>query len=116
MQDWLTQSQRSQALAQAASKAAPPASATTVSPGISEEKPAAPTKRKLSYKEQRELEQLPALIDALEAEQASLRTQLDDPQIYAQDNAKALALHARDAEIEEALMQALERWESLSSI
>lgn len=117
VQDWLTQSQRSQALAQAASKTATPANATTTPPpGISEEKPAAPTKRKLSYKEQRELEQLPTLIDALEAEQASLRTQLDDPQIYAQDNAKALALHARDAEIEEALMQALERWESLSSI
>ena len=54
-------------------------------------------------------------IEALEAEQASLRTTLADPQIYAQDNARALALHARDAEIEAALMLALERWEALSS-
>lgn len=118
VQDWLTQSQRSQAWAEQAQKT--PATPTAASaPSIKEEKippPAAtPPKRKLSYKEQRELEQLPAHIEALEAEQASLRTTLADPQIYAQDNARALALHARDAEIEAALMLALERWEALSS-
>lgn len=116
VQDWLTQSQRSQALAEQAGKTASTAAAA---PAVKEDKaapPSAPTKRKLSYKEQRELEQLPAHIEALEAEQASLRTELADPQIYAQDNARALALHARDGEIEEALMQALERWELLSSV
>ncbi|MFC4623574.1 ATP-binding cassette domain-containing protein [Comamonas nitrativorans] len=117
VQDWLTQSQRSQALAEQAGKTA----STATAPALKEEKavppPAAanPTKRKLSYKEQRELEQLPAHIEALEAEQASLRAELADPQIYAQDNARALALHARDGEIEEALMAALERWELLSN-
>ena len=72
-------------------------------------------KRKLSYKEQRELEQLPDLITALEEEQAAIRKELEDPAIYARDNARAMQLHARDGEIEEALMQALERWELLSS-
>ncbi|VUZ28800.1 ABC transporter ATP-binding protein uup [uncultured Comamonas sp.] len=116
VQDWLTQSQRSQALAEQAGKTASTAAAAQA---VKEDKaapPSAPTKRKLSYKEQRELEQLPAHIEALEAEQASLRTELADPQIYAQDNARALALHARDGEIEEALMLALERWELLSSV
>ncbi len=115
VQDWLTQSQRSQALAEQAGKTA----STAAAPAVKEDKaapPSAPAKRKLSYKEQRELEQLPAHIEALEAEQASLRTELADPQIYAQDNARALALHARDGEIEEALMLALERWELLSSV
>ncbi len=63
----------------------------------------------------RSLLDLQTQIEALRTEQASLRTTLADPQIYAQDNARALALHARDAEIEAALMLALERWEALSS-
>jgi len=114
VQDWLTQSQRSQALAAQAGKTA----GAVAAPAPREEKAPSPVpvKRKLSYKEQRELEQLPAHIEALESEQASLRAELADPQIYARDNARALALHARDGEIEEALMQALERWEQLSSI
>ena len=116
VQDWLVQSQRSQALAAAqASKAASPVPAPAAAPKATRNAPP-PAKRKLSYKEQRELGQLPSQIEALEAEQASLRAELADPQIYARDNARALALHARDAEIEEALMQALERWELLSSI
>ena len=61
------------------------------------------------------MEQLPDLITALEEEQAAIRKELEDPAIYARDNARAMQLHARDGEIEEALMQALERWELLSS-
>ena len=48
--------------------------------------PAAPVvaqpKRKLSYKEQRELDELPKRIEALETEQAELNKQLADPDIY----------------------------------
>ena len=72
-------------------------------------------KRKLSYKEQRELELLPEQIAALEAEQADIRKALEDGTLYAQDNARAMQLHARDGEIDEALLLALERWESLSA-
>ena len=76
--------------------------------------PAVP-KRKLSYKEQRELEQLPAQIEALETEQAAIRKALEDGTLYATDNARAMQLHARDGEIDAALMLALERWEALST-
>ena len=69
---------------------------------------------KLSYKEQRELEQLLQLIDTLEQEQAALRASLADPQIYQRDAERAVTLHARDASIEESLMQALERWTALA--
>ena len=72
-------------------------------------------KRKLSYKEQRELEQLPAQIEALETEQAAIRKALEDGTLYATDNARAMQLHARDGEIDAALMLALERWEALST-
>jgi ATP-binding cassette subfamily F protein uup len=74
----------------------------------------APTKtRKLSYKEQRELEALPEQIAALEAEQKEISDALADGSLFAKDNARALALTARNAEIDDALMAALERWEEL---
>jgi ATP-binding cassette subfamily F protein uup len=71
--------------------------------------------RKLSYKEQRELEGLPERIAALEAEQKQVQADLADPKLYASDAAKVAQLHARDTVIETALMQALERWELLSA-
>ncbi|MDR3005963.1 MAG: ATP-binding cassette domain-containing protein, partial [Acidovorax sp.] len=114
VQDWLTQSKRSKAAAEQAAKASK--SAPKEAPGADKAAavPATP-KRKLSYKEQRELEQLPEQIAALETEQARIREQLADPNIYASDNARAMQLHQRDGEIEEALMAALERWELLSA-
>ena len=116
VQDWLTQTKRSKALAEQTAKASAAPKSTPKEEPVKEAKPApAGTKRKLSYKEQRELDQLPDQIAALEAEQATIREQLADPSIYARDNALAMQLHARDGEIEEALLNALERWEALSA-
>lgn len=70
---------------------------------------------KLSYKEQRELETLPQTIEALENEQKQLREALADPQIYVKDPQQAATWHARDAEIDDALLACLERWETLSA-
>lgn len=67
----------------------------------------------MSYKDQRELEQLPAHIEALEQEQAALRAELEDGSLYQRDLQRAIALQARDAAIEEALLAALERWSAL---
>lgn len=119
VQDWLIQSKRAKALQeQAAKKSAGKPSAKETAPAPAAPAPiAAPAvaKRKLSYKEQRELELLPEQIAALEAEQADIRKALEDGTLYAQDNARAMQLHARDGEIDEALLLALERWESLSA-
>jgi ATP-binding cassette subfamily F protein uup len=71
--------------------------------------------RKLSYKEQRELDALPARIAALETEQASINAQLADGTLYASDNAKALQLAQRNAAIDGELLEALERWEALGA-
>ncbi|MDR2324841.1 MAG: ATP-binding cassette domain-containing protein [Acidovorax sp.] len=114
VQDWLTQSKRSKAAAEQAAKASKSAPKEAPAADKAAAVPATP-KRKLSYKEQRELEQLPEQIAALETEQARIREQLADPNIYASDNARAMQLHQRDGEIEEALMAALERWELLSA-
>ncbi|RYF79383.1 MAG: ABC transporter ATP-binding protein, partial [Comamonadaceae bacterium] len=73
-------------------------------------------RRKLSYKEQREFDSLPAHIEALETEQKTIDAALaaGGGSLYANDPARAAAFAARHAEIEEALFAALERWEALS--
>lgn len=79
----------------------------------SDEKPL--SKKKLSYKDQRELDGLPQQIAALETEQQGLQTALADGALYQTDSVRAIALQIREAEIESALMAALERWEALSA-
>jgi ATP-binding cassette subfamily F protein uup len=112
VKDWLEQSKRQAAMAP------PPAAAraaTTAPPApTSAPAPQAASKRKLSYKEQRELESLPAQIEALEAEQKSIQAALADGSLYATEPEKAATMHAREAQIEEDLMQALDRWATLS--
>ncbi len=70
-------------------------------------------RKKLSYKEQRELDGLPQRIASLEDEQKSIQGQLADGSLYVSDNARALQLAQREAAIETELLQALERWEVL---
>ena len=118
VQDWLIQSERARNLtlqAKApATAAAPAAKAIAEAPKAAAPQATAKT-RKLSYKEQRELEALPGLIASLEAEQKETQAALNDRSLYASDPAKIAQLHKRDTEIEDALMTALERWEQLSS-
>ncbi len=117
VQDWLTQSTRARSLNAQNTTASVQAKQVTASASPSPTQPAnATTKpRKLSYKEQRELDALPELISTLEAEQKETQTALADPKVYATDPARVALLHARDTAIETALMHALERWEVLSS-
>ncbi len=77
--------------------------------------PAAAKPKKLSYKEQRELEELPTLIAALEAEQASITEKLADANLYKNGPEQANQLNARHAEIDEQLLEALEKWEVIEA-
>jgi len=77
--------------------------------------PAAAKQKKLSYKEQRELEELPVKIAALEDEQTALNLQLSDPDFYKKNAAEARRVQERIEQIELELMQALERWETIES-
>jgi len=131
VEDWLIQSKRAQALAAGkpgaasiASTAKPAAQADTRTPvAPAKEQAAVPTaapvvatpKRKLSYKEQRELDELPARIEALETEQAELARQLADPEVYVKEGVNVAAMTARVEAIDEELMHALERWEVLGA-
>ena len=123
--DWLTQSKRSQAArnavnaanAREAKDATATKAITSIAPTTHQAtfKPRTSNAPKLSYKAQKELDDLPLTIEALEAEQAQLQASLQDGSLYSQDPQRAMALQARDGEIEEALLDALTRWEALST-
>nr|WP_315252966.1 ATP-binding cassette domain-containing protein [uncultured Duganella sp.] len=96
--------------ARAAGKPATPAAAVPAAVVA----PAAKQK-KLSFKEQRELEELPKLIASLEDEQSALTLQLSDPDFYKKNAAEARRINQRIEEIETELLSALERWEQIES-
>ena len=70
---------------------------------------------KLSWKEQRELEALPARIAALEGEQGDLTRRIGDASIYQSDPQAAQKAAERLAVIDDELMALLERWEALEA-
>ncbi|WP_093386363.1 ATP-binding cassette domain-containing protein [Rugamonas rubra] len=71
--------------------------------------------KKLSFKEQRELDELPKLIAALEDEQTALQLQLSDPDFYKKNAAEAKRVNGRMEAIEGELLAALERWEAIEA-
>jgi ATP-binding cassette subfamily F protein uup len=75
----------------------------------------APKQKKLSYKEQRELDELPLLIAKLEAEQKAISGQLADPGLYKSKPDEVKRLNERFAELDGLLMEALEKWEVIEA-
>jgi ATP-binding cassette subfamily F protein uup len=76
-------------------------------------RPAAPKGRKRSYKDQRELDALPELIQRLELQQADLTAAIGDPQLYRRSPAEAAAAAQRLTTVEQELEAAFARWETL---
>ena len=116
-EDWQLQRKRAMTLRAAsasASASAAPALAKAMAPLRSSTAPAAPA-RKLSYKEQRELDELPARIQALEAEQKQVSERLASADLYAKGPQPAAELNARFSTLDEELLKCLERWEALGS-
>jgi len=121
VQDWLLQSRRAQALQSASAQSRPAATSAeaTAKPNTQNTANTAATapRKKLGYKEQRELDALPDRIAALETEQQTLAEALsrDGGALYASDPALAAQWAQRHASIDEELMAALERWEELGT-
>jgi ATP-binding cassette subfamily F protein uup len=106
--DWQTQSKRAPSRGVSA--------VSTVDAAVLSAQVTRSTKpKKLSYKETRELEQLPDLVAGLEAEQNSLSLALADGTLFIREPAKAAEMSARIAAIEASLTHALERWEMLAA-
>jgi ATP-binding cassette subfamily F protein uup len=71
--------------------------------------------KKLSYHEQRELDELPARIEALEVEQRALGTTIADPGFYKQPASTITAALERTQAIEHELIDLYARWDALDS-
>ena len=116
-EDWKIQSDRAQSLREQAARAAATGKAKDSAPSAKAAvAPPAPKPRKLSYKEQRELDALPARIEALEAEQKELGAFLAQTESYTKEVDRAMKAQARVAAIDDELLKAMERWEALGSI
>ncbi|QJQ52122.1 ABC transporter ATP-binding protein [Vitreoscilla sp. C1] len=70
---------------------------------------------KLSYKEQRELDALPQTLADLEQEQSNLNALLLEPDVFKDRYQEAVAAQERIAQIEEDLLEQLDRWEYLEN-
>ena len=106
--DWLRQSKRL--------KEEPP-----VVPARAEEKKDAPRtasakSRKLSFKEQKELDELPKRLEELEAEQQMLHATMADPAFYRESGNKVASTTARLENVERELAEAFKRWEELEAL
>lgn len=93
------------------SAAAKPAAEKPIPPKPAREKP-----RKLSFKEQRELETLPQQIEMLEAEIASLNENMGHPEFYQQAKNAITQTQATLAELQQTLDMAYARWEELEAL
>ena len=128
--DWLVQTKRANEIAQSRgqkgakafnygrdqqAKQEQAANALTALAAASSPAAASTKIRKLSFKEQRELDTLPARISELEAEQKEISEALADGSLYAIDNTRAMKLAARSAQIDDELLAAMERWETLGA-
>ncbi len=76
---------------------------------------AAAKPRKLSYREQRELETLPATIERLEDEQRTLQQQLADPALYREAGERVGALRDALERVEGELQHSFARWDELEA-
>jgi len=115
-EDWKTQRERARTLAlEAERRAAPAARAAAAPPPAPTPPPPAARPKKLSYKEQRELDGLPARIEALELEQKELAALLSSADFYADDPPRVEAAQMRVAQIDDELTEALVRWELLGA-
>ena len=73
------------------------------------------SKKKLSYKEQKELDGLPALIQTLESQQKAIGQELFDGSLYASNPKRAAELTAKNAKMDDELLDAMQRWETFSA-
>ncbi|MBD1588108.1 ATP-binding cassette domain-containing protein [Pseudomonas typographi] len=116
-QDWLRQGGSPKLLGVKENKAgkpelasavvAPTTAAPAVEPGES--------KKKLSYKLQRELDSLPGQIDALEANIAAVQAEIGQPAFYQRPAADTSAVLARLEQLQRELDALVERWAELDS-
>ena len=113
VQDWLTQSNRAKAWAAQTQTNNKTADTNSKASSGAQVQAKTTALKKLSFKEQREYDSLPSLIEQLEAEQAKLNRLLADGSLYVSDPKKAADMAVRITQIDDEMLTAMERWETL---
>jgi ABC transport system ATP-binding/permease protein len=119
--DWLRQKSdnNEQAAAQAKAEQKYQASGSVTASDTDSSSPSAVRStakaRKLSFKEQRELEILPKRIEEIEIRQKELHALMADPSFYQKPREEVSAATEELEQLEEELLEKFERWESLES-
>ena len=76
--------------------------------------PVAAKQKKLSYKEQKEFDELPGLIAKMEEEQKTISDRLADQDLYKKSKADDIRkMNERFAELDDLLLTAMEKWEAM---
>jgi len=112
--DWLAQRPR-EAPTRAAPREAGQVAAPTRTPPTRQERGAKPTRARLNFKEQRELEALPAELEALEREQRELTARISTLGYHQHDIEQIKADRRRAEEIERLLSEKFARWGDLDA-
>ena len=118
--DWQRQREAARAAARADATAASAPVAGRSSDASSSSSPSssgasADSRKKLTYKEQRELETLPQRIDTLEEEKRVIGTSIAAPEFYRQSHTVITQALARAEELERLLHELYARWDALES-
>ncbi|WP_049621122.1 ATP-binding cassette domain-containing protein [Frateuria defendens] len=109
--DWLRQKPAGRS---AENRDAAPVPVAAVAAAASDGAPgSAALKRKLSFKDARELEQLPRRIEALESDLAVRSEAMNDPAFFQQDSAAIIQANEAVAALQKELEDAYRRWEEL---
>ena len=108
--DWVRQRSSSQAQEASPKPASKPASSPASNPGSRRKK------QKMSFKEKRELDQLPGTIERLETEIAALLEVMTQPDYYQQHSDKLAADKKNHADRQAELATAMERWCELEEL
>jgi ATP-binding cassette subfamily F protein uup len=87
---------------------------------VEHEKPVASTStrsnKKLSYKDNKELEDLPKIIEKMEEEQEGLQEQVNAPDFFQKDADATQSVFSKLADLEKRLSDAYQRWDELESL
>ena len=123
VQDWLIQAQRAKEFAASSTttktsdkNSSPPKNTANTSPaeGQASSKDKKQGSVKLSFKEQKELDDLPEMMAKKEDRQKEIHHLLSDAKIFQNDPLQSKALAQELTQLEAALAQMLERWEALT--
>lgn len=105
--EWLTESTK---------LAAKSSNASALPASVSVQATSTNARRKLSYKEQRELDTMPERIEALEVEQTKIQAAMSSSDYYRLGPEQMRQDKARVDQIDDELLALLERWEALQAI